>query len=111
MRTSLAPPPPPPPTNSALLALLPMRRARPIVWAVYAPLSVLGVALFFYHRPHDVWAPLPFFEPRFIVMRILYIANFLASSLNAQFSLLGEAGPSVEGLAAVSETVTVVTSR
>jgi hypothetical protein len=66
----------------ALLLLLALRRARPMAWAVYTPLSALGLALFFHHRPQG-WAPLPLFNGHLIVVRALYVGNFLASSLGA----------------------------
>ncbi len=65
----------------ALFALLVLRRARPAVWAVFAPLSVLGVAAFFHHYPHAPMPPL--LDAHLTLMRIAYVGNFLASALTA----------------------------
>jgi hypothetical protein len=67
----------------ALLLMLVLRRARPAVWAVFAPILLLGVASFFFHYPsvHDLnLHPL---DPRLAVMRILYVGNFLGSAFFA----------------------------
>lgn len=76
----------------ALLLLLPLRRARRAVWAVFVPVVLLGVALFFFHYPsvHDL--DMHLFDPRQMVMRILYVGNFLGSALFAFPSCAAPAG-------------------
>jgi len=67
----------------ALLLMAVLRRSRPAVWAVFAPIVLLGVALFFFHYPsvHDL--DLHPLDPRLAVMRILYVGNFLGSAFFA----------------------------
>ncbi len=62
-----------------LLALLALRRARPLVWLVFAPLSALGIAAFFHHYPHFPGPPL--LDWHLALVRIVYVGNFLASSM------------------------------
>jgi hypothetical protein len=64
----------------ALFVLLVLRRPRPVVWAVFTPLAVLGVALFFRHYSHGDYPDVRLFDPDLAVTRVAYIGNFLGSA-------------------------------
>jgi hypothetical protein len=64
-----------------LLVMLALRRARPVVWAVFAPLSVLGVVLFFQGHASISQPGLPLLDWHLAVMRMVYSLNFLAAGL------------------------------
>ena len=67
----------------ALVLLLPLRRARPAVWAMFLAPVLLGVALFFhrYAGVHDL--NLHLLDPQAMAKRLLYVGNFLGSELYA----------------------------
>ena len=66
----------------ALLVLLLLRRAALVIWCVFTPLAVLGWVLFFHHYARDQTGVPPILDAHLTVLRLLYVGNFLASSLN-----------------------------
>jgi hypothetical protein len=76
----------------ALFLLLPLRRARPAVWAVFLAPVLLGIALFFFHYAgvHDL--DLHLLDVRVMAMRLLYVGNFLGSELFAFPAFAAPAG-------------------
>ena len=65
----------------AMLAVLALRHARMLAWAVFVPLSVAGVALFFHHYPQSGHPAL--LDWHNTLVRVLYVGNFLAAGLTA----------------------------
>lgn len=64
----------------ALFVLLALRRARPVVWGVFTPLALTGVAFFFYHYSRGNYPDLYLLDWGFAVIRVVYIGNFLGSA-------------------------------
>ncbi len=67
----------------SLLVLLALRRAQRVVWAVFTPVCVLGVLLFFQGHAGPGQAGPKLLDWHLTVMRVIYSCNFLASSLGA----------------------------
>ena len=75
-----------------LLVMLALRRARPVVWAVFTPLSVLGVVLFFQGHASISQPGLPLLDWHLAVMRTVYSLNFLAAGLGGYPDIATVAG-------------------
>jgi hypothetical protein len=67
----------------ALFVLLSLRRARPMVWGVFTPLALMGMALFFFHYSRGDHSDVHLFDWDFAMMRVVYIGNFLGSAFYA----------------------------
>ncbi len=67
----------------ALVLLLVLMWARPLIWAVWAPLAGLGAVLFFHHYPSATSQAPALLDGHWAWIRLRYVDNFLASSLNA----------------------------
>jgi len=91
----------------ALLLMLPLRRARPVVWAVFVPAVLLGVALFFHHYQgvHDLDSTL--FDLRRVPVRLLYVGNFLGSAFVAFPQFAAPAGFVLFGLFLLAATALI----
>ncbi len=74
-----------------LFVLLGLRRASWVVWAVFAPLSILGVVLYFAGHAPLGRADVPVLDWHLTVERVIYSFNFLASSLGA-YGFVTQAG-------------------
>ncbi len=75
-----------------LIVLLALRRARPVVWAVFTPICALGVWLFFHGHAGAGQPGPPLLDWHLAMLRAVYSCNFLASSLGAFPAIATTAG-------------------
>jgi hypothetical protein len=76
----------------ALLILLALRRSQPRLWASFAPLCISGSVLFFYHYDAARIQRPPLLSMSWTLARVIYTADFIASSLGAFPGLTAAAG-------------------